>query len=135
MGDVLQRNVKRDQNLEFLNHFIELYEAILDHHGYGDIEVSVRNSSVSEKEVILRFGKEFRFRVQADNTKKISNRSSVRSYRAVTSGHLQKDYCGVERRSEVRRTNGRRAAITPRNFRLERRQNLDRRRIIDRRKK
>jgi len=59
-----QTGTKGDQSLNFLNHFVRLYEELLSHSGYGDIDVHIRNIGPKCREVIVRSGKEYRFSVK-----------------------------------------------------------------------
>lgn len=53
--------MSRDQSLEFLNKFVELFEEMLCHDGYGDIGVQVRLGSGNLRRVTLHSGKEYEF--------------------------------------------------------------------------
>ena len=56
--------MKTDQSLQFLNHFVGLYEELLNHTGYGDINIHIRHVGPKAREVIVRSGKEYRFLVR-----------------------------------------------------------------------
>lgn len=51
----------KDQHLAFLDKFIELYLEIINHDGYGDMEVHVRTMQKGKKEVRLLGGREFTY--------------------------------------------------------------------------
>jgi hypothetical protein len=40
---------------------MELFRELIDHHGFGELKVNVRIMKDGRKEVILSFGKEYRF--------------------------------------------------------------------------
>ena len=120
-----------DQNLEFLNQFIRLYEDLMAHDGYGDIEVNIRLFKHDIKEVSLRCGREFRYRIPVPE-------SGLGRYQAAAAGageyrageHAEAGYTGPERRSGKDRrdySSNRRRKDVPRNFKLERRVLPDRR--------
>ena len=47
----------------------ELFDELLEHNGYGKIEVDMRILKRGQKEVILRSGKEYRFVVDFNSEK------------------------------------------------------------------
>lgn len=121
---------KQDESLAFLERLVHLYEELLAHEGYGSFEVSIRNLSAGKKEVILRSGKEHRYRVRRME----SGRSSKqRRFCVIARARAQTGYLGSERRRGERRLEVRRVTTGPRNFRLERRRQNDRRSRGDRR--
>jgi len=120
-----------DQNGRFLHKFMHLYEELLAHKGYGDMAVHVRLVNDNEKEVLLRCGREYRFRIRTG-----SGRSATR-YRLLAAAGRSNGYTGPERRSGMdRRGSGpRRQLHEPRHFRLERRAGGERRNGRGRREK
>jgi hypothetical protein len=120
----------RDQTLSFLNTFIALYQEVIAHDGYGDIEVSIRVKPGGQKEVRLRCGREYRYRVLAPSGRKPPTRYRVIEERG-------RGYRGPERRSGLDRRdydNPRRVRNQRRDFKLERRINPDRRKGRGRRR-
>jgi len=121
-----------DQNLVFFEKFIELYQDIVLHNGYGDIDVHIRITGGRQKEVRLCCGKEYRFLVKApDKT------GGVMTYKVVGKYNRGTMYSGPERRTKkIRRNyNGmRRRQNEPRNFKLERRFATERRKGRGRRR-
>lgn len=110
-----------DSNLTVLNKLVELYEDLITHNGYGDINISVRLADGHVKEVKLHSGKTYSFRVSTLRKKHAGK--TLRRYRVVEGKRIQR-YEGPERRSSLSRRDSddrrlRRAG--PRNFRLERR--------------
>lgn len=114
-----------DQSLSFFNTFIALYQEIIAHDGYGDIEVNIRLLPGKQKEVRLRCGREYRYRVVAP-----SGRKDLKRYRVIEEHPGGRGYRGPERRSRMDRrdyANPRRSKSQRRDFKLERRVNPDRR--------
>ena len=112
-----------NQELSLLNKFLELYEDLIAHEGYGDMHVSIRKSQGKKKHVSLFCGREYNFDVVVP-----SNRRS--RYKLVDTSCFRNGYSGPERRKvPSRRTesNRRKRGGEPRNFRLERRLITDRR--------
>ncbi len=121
-----------DQHLLFFENFIALYQDIIAHDGYGDIEVRIRLRPGKKKEVRLRSGREYRYLVAAP-----SNGQAQKHYRIIEEPMHGGDYQGPERRSGRDRRdygNPRRKQHRPRDFRLERRVNPDRRKGRGRRR-
>lgn len=115
--------MKQDQNLDFLKKFLTLYQELLAHDGYGDLDVKVRILNGGEREVRLFCGTEHIFKVQASRGGEV-----LKKYELVDSEMLKTGYFGKERRKVTERRKGqRRKSQVPRNFRLERRVNADRR--------
>lgn len=115
----------KDQQIAFFNTFIAIYQDIIAHEGYGDIEVNVRLLPGKKKEVRLRSGREFRYVVEVP-----ANGTPRKQYRIIEEPVRNDAYRGPERRSGVDRRdhdNPRRKMNLPRNFRLERRVKPDRR--------
>lgn len=56
----------RDQSREFLEKFVELFEDMLNHDGYGDIGVQVRLGSGNVRRVTLQSGKSYEFVASID---------------------------------------------------------------------
>lgn len=121
----------RDPNLDFLNKFIELYEELLAHDGYGDMQVNFRMVQGRSKEVRLFCGREYRYLVGP-----ASQHKGRRRYKVVENRSARRSKTGLGRRSEGDRRQGveRRQHAGPRNFRLERRTRNNRRTGPDRRK-
>lgn len=114
-----------DQNLSFFNTFISLYQEIIAHDGYGDIEINIRLLPGRQKEVRLRCGREYRYLVVAP-----SSRQQQKHYRVIEVRPNGGGYQGPERRSGLDRrdyASPRRSKSQRRDFRLERRINPDRR--------
>lgn len=124
---------RQDQGLAFLNRFVELFEEMLHHEGYGDMQVSVRNRNPGEKEVVLHCGKEYRYRllIASGDQDAASQRQLYRVSKASSQPAERRD--GWQRCGEERRKGDRRQSRGPWNFRLERRMGGDRRQK-DRRK-
>lgn len=114
-----------DQNLEFLNKFVSLYQDLITHEGYGDIEVKIRLINSKKKEVRLLCGKEYRYQVSRTNGSDITI-----SYDQIGVQRNNSGFIGEERRKgEERRdfTSQRRQNTEPRHFKLERRLGVERR--------
>ncbi|MCG8426012.1 MAG: hypothetical protein MI754_01485 [Chromatiales bacterium] len=108
-----------DQNFAFLKQFIELYQDLINHDGYGDMTVSVRLVQGGNKEVSLLCGREYRY--QIGNPAQDKHR---RRFKVVPVRGNRHAYTGPERRSgsDRRQEKDRRDQQgVPRNFRLERR--------------
>ncbi len=121
-----------DQSLAFFNNFIALYQEILAHDGYGDIEVNIRLLPGKKREVRLRCGKEYRYLVVTS-----SSGNGQKRYRVIEERLDRYPYQGPERRSLRDRRdyhNPRRKKNQPRHFKLERRVNPDRRKGRGRRR-
>lgn len=115
--------MRNDQNLIFLKKFIELYEGLVCHDGYGDMSINTRIVNYNEKEIRLFCGKEYKFTVLMDREGSI-----MKKYRLIDAEAFDRGYFGKERRNaRERRQDQRRKAQVPRNFKLERRINSDRR--------
>ena len=54
-----------DETLEFLRKFVDVFEELLRHDGYGDLSVSVSLQTGDERRVVLRCGKEYQFTARA----------------------------------------------------------------------
>lgn len=114
-----------DQSLLFFNTFIALYQEIIAHDGYGDIQVNIRLMPGKNKEVRLRCGREYRYLVVAP-----TSRQEQKRYRVIEERPNGRGYRGPERRSMRDRRdykNPRRSQSQRRDFKLERRVNPDRR--------
>lgn len=114
-----------DQNILFLNTLIALYQEIIAHDGYGDMEVSIRLLPGRKKEVRLRCGREYRYLIAVPSSLKEQKR-----YRVIEERPDGPGYRGPERRSLPDRrdySSPRRSKSQRRDFRLERRVNPDRR--------
>ena len=121
-----------DPNLAFLNKFIELYQELVSHDGYGDMQVAVRLVQGRNKEVSLQCGREYRFQIGNPNLDKRPKR-----YKAVNVRGNRHGYNGPERRSGKDRRelyDRRQKRSKPFQFRLERRLDGDRRAGRGRRK-
>ncbi|AFL72244.1 hypothetical protein [Thiocystis violascens] len=115
-----------DPSLSFFKTFVALYQEIIAHDGYGDIEVNIRLLPGRKKEVRLRCGREYRYLVVAP-----SSRNARKRYRVIEECPGDPGYRGPERRSTFdRRDDGspRRNKSQRRDFRLERRIKPERRR-------
>lgn len=124
-----------DESLGFLNKFVELFEDIIEHDGYGDINVSVRLLDTHTRLVSMRYGKEFQFRVQRPRLQASVKRNRRFAVSRIKPTTRPVRYLGPNRRLKAeRRKQDRRQNREPRNFRLERRMGSDRRRPGDRRK-
>ncbi len=113
------------QEIAFLETFLSLYQDILAHEGFGDIEVSIRLLPGRRKEVRLRSGREFRYVIEVP-----AKGTSRKRYRIIEEPADRAAYRGPERRSGLDRRdydNPRRKRNLPRDFRLERRVNPERR--------
>ena len=114
-----------DQNLEFLNKFISLYQDLIAHDGFSDMEVTIRLVKRNKKEVCLKCGREYRFPIIVPEGK-----ADWKAYRAVEVVPDRGGYRGAERRSGKDRrdySRNRRRVNLPRDFKLERRKLTDRR--------
>lgn len=112
-----------NQELSLLNKFIELYEDLITHEGYGDMQVSIRTSQRNRKHVSLHCGCEYTFDVEISSTRRPR-------YKVIDTSGFRNGYSGPERRREIARRkefNRRKQGSGPRNFRLERRLQTDRR--------
>ena len=121
-----------DQNINFLENFLHLYQELLEHDGFGDISVHIRWVRRDRKEICLQCGREYRYLVDIPEDNREWN-----TFRVVQTGRSPSGYMGPERRSQKdRRDSGsqRRSRDVPRNFRLERRVMSERRSGKDRRK-
>jgi len=116
----------KDPNLAFLNKFLDLYQMLIHHDGYGDMSVNVRLGQSNNREVVLQCGKEYRYRIGNP----VAGRRP-RRYQVVVAGGKWRAYPGPERRvgRDDRRgqTDRRQRQGIPRNFRLERRLRPERR--------
>jgi hypothetical protein len=113
----------QNQELSFLNKFVKIYEELIAHEGYGDIQVSIRKSQGKKKHVRLLCGREYAFDVVVP-----PNRWS--RYKIIDISGFRNGYSGLERRNVSGRrkeSNRRKRGGEPRNFRLERRLATDRR--------
>lgn len=126
-----------NQEIAFLKTFLAIFQDLLAHEGYGDIEIHVRRLPGRRKEVRLRSGREFRYIVETPA--KGAPRQRYRIVEAPPAGEPDpaEPYRGPERRSGLDRrdyANPRRKRNLPRDFRLERRVNPDRRKGRGRRR-
>jgi len=127
---VVAELIMRNQELSLLNKFLELYEDLITHEGYGDMHVSIRKSQGKKKHVSLLCGREYIFEVEVPP----HNRRS--KYKVIDTSGFRSRYSGPERRKGPARrneSNRRKPGGGPRNFRLERRLTTDRRKIRRRR--
>lgn len=114
----------QNPELSLLNKFIELYEELIAHDGYGDMQLSIRKSQGKKKQVSLLCGREYQFEVVC---------SPRRQYRyKVIDSRANSFYAYGDK--ERRKNDGRRGKVNrrqqngvPRNFRLEHRIISDRR--------
>ena len=113
-----------DQNLLFLEKFIRIYEGLVAHDGYGDMEISVRLGQGRKKEIRLRCGREYCFTVPCPRKDE-----GLANYKIVSIANPKSEHLGLDRRCVKGRRNGqsRRCMDLPRNFKLERRINSERR--------
>lgn len=119
------QNRKVDQASTFLNQFIYLFEDVLQHDGYANMQIEVRNIGGFDKEILLRYGKEYRYKVNGlfyRNKKKTSER-----YFKVSRIHKKKPVHEKREGKKERRKEERRKNMLPRDFRLEKRIGVDRR--------
>ncbi|MET0091756.1 MAG: hypothetical protein ABW068_17375 [Candidatus Thiodiazotropha sp.] len=79
-----------DPNLLALNKFIEHYQQLMAHDGYGDIAVRVCLTRGQNKEVILMCGKEFRFLIGGGEKR-------LQHYKAIPASSDSQPYTGPER--------------------------------------
>lgn len=123
-----------DESLAFLNKFVELFEDMVQHNGYGDINIHVQLLDSNTRLVVMGSGKEYRYRIKPPRIGKDGERRpSFKVSRTRGAGPLMGR--GEDRRSSMDRRKGdRRKNREPRNFRLERRRGRDRRQFGDRRK-
>ena len=124
-----------DESLAALNQLVGLYEDILAHDGYGDLQLQVRIINRQSREVILLCGKEYRYQVTVPPEHQ-QPREGFGRFKVVKARGNQLLYRGEERRKQEgdRREGDRRTQAGPRNFKLERRNNGgDRRKGRDRR--
>ena len=122
------KSVTTDESLAFLNKFIELFEEIIQHEGYGDISVSVRLLNRHTRLIVLGSGKEYRYQVQQPLGRQ--DRSGKPRFRISRNKAATQRPCQApfdRRRGKDRRMEDRRKNREPRNFRLERRLGGDRR--------
>lgn len=115
----------RDPNISFLKKFVELYQTLTHHDGYGDMTVSIRIGQGGNREVVLLCGKEYRYAIGNPAADRYP-----RHYKVVSVRGNRHAYSGPERRSGLDRRHGeerRERRSGPRNFRLERRLESDRR--------
>lgn len=124
--------MKRDDNLEFLNKFVELYEELIDHDGYGDMSVKIRVVQGRNREVRLQCGREYRFVIHRSSSEQRPGRYKIVDTQAGTSPFGGRERRGGKSRRE--RYDRREKRDKPFQFRLERRLDGERRSSRGRRK-
>lgn len=122
-------NLASDESLAFLNKFVELFEDIIEHEGYGDISINVRRLNSQTRLVLLGSGKEYRFQVRVPREpwrgSGAQPRFRINAKGAGTRGSGTS--CPERSTTGDRRRGERRKNRKPRNFRPERRLGVDRR--------
>ena len=121
-----------DQNLAFLNKFLALYQELIAHEGYGDMQVNIRKGQGGIKEVSLLCGREYCYHVGNQPEGK-----RLRRYKVVAARGNRYAYTGPEHRLQKDRRklyDRRHKRDTPFQFRLERRLDGERRTRKGRRK-
>jgi hypothetical protein len=110
-----------NQNLIFMKEFFYIFQDLMKHDGYSELNIKISQLNSKQKQVKLHCGREFTYNIH------MTNITAPHRYKIIdTTPHM---YSGPERRSfqkrrlqEQRRTNN-----EPRNFRLERRLQSERR--------
>lgn len=110
-----------NQNLMFLENFLVLYQDLMNHDGYSELNIKITQVNGKQKKVKLQCGREFTYTISRTSI------STPNRYKIIdTIPHI---YSGPERRCTQKRrlTTSRRRSNEPRNFRLERRVQNERR--------
>jgi len=113
--------MNKSSNQAVLNKFLQLYEELLDHAGYGEIRVEMKGHRAGRKEVTISSGKQHKFTVDYKESSRLG-----RSLLVVRRKMGQKELPApayTERRSIDRR----RSVSLVRSFKLDRRVSVDRR--------
>lgn len=116
-----QATTPKNQNLIFLEKFFDLYQDLIKHDGYSELNIKISQVNRKQKQVKIHCGREYTFDVH------MTNIAAPHRYKIIdTTPHM---YSGPERRSshQRRKHDHRRKNNEPRNFRLERRLQSERR--------
>ncbi|MEM9385913.1 MAG: hypothetical protein AAGA68_12685 [Pseudomonadota bacterium] len=73
-----------DQKTDAKNKLLEVFDDALQHNGFGEIRVEMRILKRRQKEVIVHYGRQYRFLVDYDNDSTESPPTPPVSRRAAT---------------------------------------------------